>query len=138
MLNLAFPILFYVSLCDTAIQQKKDIDRRKSNGRRFCLGKRIYPIPCRASFFTQDDFEEQDELILFFQIILVQFILLFKIILGKTASAARNLVNSSPQREATTFTFHSVLSFFYGCRPQIHKVAKTTISSIMLVLKMCI
>ena len=38
-------------------------------------GERIYSIPCRTSYFAQDDFEESDEFILFFQIILVQFIL---------------------------------------------------------------
>ena len=32
--------------------QKKDIDRRKGHGRRFCLGVRIYSIPCRASCFA--------------------------------------------------------------------------------------
>ena len=30
-----------------------------------------------------------------------------QIVLGKTASAARNLINSSPQTEATTFAFSS-------------------------------
>ena len=47
----------------------------------------------------------------FFQINLVQFILLIKFFLGKTASAARNLINSSPQTEVTTFAFSS---FFYS------------------------
>ena len=65
--------------------QKKIKDRGKDKGRCFCLGERIYSIPCRARYFAQDDFEEKDEFILFFQIILVQFILfniLFKIVLG--------------------------------------------------------
>ena len=38
--------------------------------------------------------------ILFFQIILKQFILLFKIVLGKTASLARNWINSFPQNKS--------------------------------------
>ena len=45
----------------------------------------------------QEDLKEKDE-----------FILFFKIALGKIASAARNLINSSPQTEVTTFTFSSV------------------------------
>ena len=72
------------------ILKKKDKNRRKGKGRRLCLGNRIYKIPCRASDLLQDDFEEMDEFILFFQIILVQFILFFKIVPGKTARAARN------------------------------------------------
>ena len=55
--------------------KKKDKDIRKGKSRRYCLGGRIYSIPCRASYLPQDDFEEKDEFILFFQIILVQFIL---------------------------------------------------------------
>ena len=43
----------------------------------------------------------------FLQIILVQFILLFKIVPGKTASMAKNWLNSSSQTEATTFAFSS-------------------------------
>ena len=42
----------------------------------------------------------------------MQFILLFKIIQGKTASAARNWINSSRQTVETTFLLS--LSFFYG------------------------
>ena len=45
----------------------------------------------------QDDLKEKDKYILF-----------VKIVLGKTASAARKLINSYPQTEATTFTFSSV------------------------------
>ena len=45
----------------------------------------------------QDDLKEKDK-----------FILFFKIVLGKIASAARNLIHSSPQTEATTFAFSSV------------------------------
>ena len=37
-----------------------------------------------------------------------EFILFFKIVIGKIASAARNLINSSPQTEAMTFVFSSV------------------------------
>ena len=43
----------------------------------------------------QDDLKEKDEIIL-----------LFKIVIGKTASATKKLINSShPQTEATTFAF---------------------------------
>ena len=56
------------------MSQKKDIDKRKGKGRRFCFGVRIYSIRCRASCFVSDDLEEKVEFILFFQIILVQFI----------------------------------------------------------------
>ena len=37
-----------------------------------------------------------------------EFILFFKIVLDKLASAARNLINSSSQIEAITFAFSSV------------------------------
>ena len=54
--------------------QKKDKDRRKGKGRRCCLRGRVYSIPSRASsYFAKDQFEEQDEVIFFFQIILGQF-----------------------------------------------------------------
>ena len=49
----------------------------------------------------QDDLKERDE-----------FILFFKIVLGKTATAARNLINYSPQTEATTFAFSYVFNLF--------------------------
>ena len=52
----------------------KEKDRRKGKGRSVCLGERIYSIPCRASYFAEDDFEELDGLILLFQMILVQLI----------------------------------------------------------------
>ena len=56
-------------------------DRRKGNGRRFCLGGRINSIPCFTSScigrfelhigyeLHQDDLKEKDEIILFFQIV---------------------------------------------------------------------
>ena len=52
----------------------------------------------------QDDLKENDE-----------FVLFFKIDLGKIDNGARNLINSSPPplTEATTFAFSSVVSFFY-------------------------
>ena len=89
--------------------QNKDKDRRKRKGHRFCLGGRIYSIPCLASCFAlgdlndmydelrQDDLKEKDE-----------FILFFKIVLGKIARVARNLINSFPQTEATTIACFSV------------------------------
>ena len=45
----------------------------------------------------------------FLQIILVQFILLFKSVPRKTACVTRNWINSSPQIEATTFAFSVVV-----------------------------
>ena len=48
-------------------------------------------------YTNQDDMKEKDE-----------FILFFKIVLGKTSSAARNWLNSFPQTEATTVAFSSV------------------------------
>ena len=60
---------------------------------------RICTILCLARYFAQEDFEdfeEYDEFILFFQIILMQIILFFKIVPGKTASSARNWKNSFP------------------------------------------
>ena len=48
--------------------QKKIKDRGKDKGRCFCLGERIYSIPCRAvAILYQNDFEEQDEIILVFK-----------------------------------------------------------------------
>ena len=37
--------------------KQTDKDRIKGKGRRFCLGGRIYSIPCRASYFADDDSE---------------------------------------------------------------------------------
>ena len=45
----------------------------------------------------------------------MQIILLIKIVLGKTASAARNWINPSPQTEATTFAFSSVFVLLLCC-----------------------
>ena len=88
--------------------QKKDKDGKRGKGRLCCLGgRRIHSIPCGPSCFASDNFEEYDEFV-FFQIILVPFILLFKIVLGKTASAARNRIQFFRQTEATTFAFYSV------------------------------
>ena len=47
--------------------QKKDKYRRKGLGRRCYLGDKIYPIPCCSYFELWDDFEEQEEFILFFK-----------------------------------------------------------------------
>ena len=41
-----------VTHCATLRQLKKDKDRNKGKGRRFCLGGRIYLIPCRDSCFA--------------------------------------------------------------------------------------
>ena len=50
---------------------------------------------------------------------MVPFILLFKIFLGKTASAARNLIQFFRQTEATTFAFYSVFILLL-CRCPSH------------------
>ena len=67
---------------------KKNKDISKGKGRRLWLGEQIYSIPCRAiavlprtilkEDLHQDDLKEKDE-----------FILFFKIVQGKIASAAR-------------------------------------------------
>ena len=76
---------------DEHILQKKDKDRRKGNGRRFYLGVEEFikflaalQLFCTRRFalqdeLHQDDLKDKDE-----------FILFFKIVLGKTASATRN------------------------------------------------
>ena len=67
------------------------------------LNRKEGQVPCRASCFEEqdelhpDDLKEKDE-----------FILFFKISQGKIASATRNLINFSPQTEATTFAFSFV------------------------------
>ena len=70
--------------------------------------RRIYLIPCRANCFVLDDFEEKDEFILLFQIVLVQFNLLFRIVLCKAVSAAKSGMNSFPPTEVTSFALSSV------------------------------
>ena len=64
-----------IFIWDTAY--KKDKYRSKGKDRRCCLGDRIYSVPCCASYILHQD-KEKDEIILFFPIILVQFILLLK------------------------------------------------------------
>ena len=44
--------------CSEFEPYKKYKDRREGKGRRFCFVGRIYSIPCRASYFALDDFEE--------------------------------------------------------------------------------
>ena len=54
-----------------------------------------------------------------------EFILFFKIVLGKTASTARNWISSSPQTKATTFAFSSVFILLYvHFTPGHHKKIK--------------
>ena len=82
-------------------------DRRQGTGRRYCLGEEFIKFLAALAvlhwtiwlqdYLHQDDLKEKDK-----------FILFFKIILGKIASAARNLIHSSPLTEATTFAFSSV------------------------------
>ena len=103
----------------TTIQQthrRRIKTEQQAKGVTSVQGKNLFNYLPRQLFFLQDDFEEQDIFFLFFQIILVQFILLFKIVLGKTASANRNSLNSSPQTAATTFAF-----FFYLYRSSMNK-----------------
>ena len=71
-------------------------------------GDRSYSIPCRTSCFALGRFEEQDELHQDDLKERDEFILFFKIVLGKIACAARNCINSAPQTAATTFSFSSV------------------------------
>ena len=67
------------------------------------VGGRICSIPCRASSFALVSLKEK-----------VEFILFFYKDQGKTASGARNLINSAPQSDTTTFALSSIiLSFFY-------------------------
>ena len=61
------------------------------------FGDRIYSVPYRASCFASVDLEEK-----------VEFILFFQLDQGKTASVARNVINSAPQTDAMTFAFASV------------------------------
>ena len=57
----------------------------------------------------KDDFEELDEFILFFQIIQVYFILLFKIVLLQNSWRGKELNKFfPPQTQAMTFAFSSV------------------------------
>ena len=72
------------------LAQKKDGERSIGKGQHICLRGRMYSIPCQASYFDQDDFEVQDEFILFFKIILVQFIILFKLSSAKQLVRSRN------------------------------------------------
>ena len=59
-------------------------ERRKGKGRRFCFffgGGEFIQFLAALAILPEDNFEEYDEFILFFPIILVQFILSFKIVL---------------------------------------------------------
>ena len=56
----------------------------------------------------QDDLKEKDA-----------FIIFFKIVLGKTASAARNWINSSPETDSTTFAFSSAFVLLLWYTPSV-------------------
>ena len=90
--------------------RKEDTDRRKGNGRRCCLGDRIYSIPCRSSCFPPGRFWRIWWIHPFFQTILVQFIQFFNSSYCKAASAARNWTDYVPQTAATTLAFLPVFN----------------------------
>ena len=70
-------------------------------------GAEFYSVPCRSCYFACDDFEEEDEFILFFHIILVQFILFIK-------SFQQGIVQIlSPKQQRRPLPFLLYLTFFY-------------------------
>ena len=75
---------------------------------------RIYSISCCASYFALGRFWRIEWIYPFLQIILMLIILVFKSSWCKTASAARNWINSVPQTTAPTFAF-SFLFIFLLC-----------------------
>ena len=91
---------------------------RKGKGCRCFFGGRIYSIPCLGTgrYFVQDDFEEQDEFILFFRIILVQFILLFKSSSAKQQARQGIEYILPPKQKRRPLPLLLSLSFFY-CMP---------------------
>ena len=74
-------------------------------------GGTIYQMPGRASCFAQDDFEEQDEFIIFFQIILVQFIISFKAS-WCNSSYNSNCPEQNSQRGKDLYLFFCLFSSF--------------------------
>ena len=100
--------------------QNQDLYRRKGKFCRCCQEDRIYSIPCLALPYLnilyldddldqvelyQDNLKEKDE-----------FILFFKIILGKIASTAMN----SPKLQRRPLPFLLYLSFFCGTNISFH------------------
>ena len=99
-----------VDISNPCRSQQKDQDRRKDK----VVASLINSLP--RLLFCSGQFELQDELHQENLKEKHEFILFFKIVLGKIASAARNLINSSPQTEATTFASSSVFILLLCCR----------------------
>ena len=73
------------------------------------LGGKIYSIPCRGSSFAyRTILNNRKNCARMIWKKRTNSSLFFKIVLGKTASVARNWINSSPKTEGTTFAFPSV------------------------------
>ena len=109
-------------LTDSAYKRNKD--RRRGNGRHFGLGgggeNLFNSLPC-YSYFAQNDFEEQDKLILIFQIILAQSWCNHPIIQNRPRqnSWRGNELNTifPPNRSNNrSLPFLLSLSFFYSMR----------------------
>ena len=86
---LKWKLMYYILL--VSHRRRMKTCRRKGKGCRFCLGRRIYSIPCHAKAVLPRTILNNRMNSSLFQIIPVHFILLFKTVLGKTAFAWQGL-----------------------------------------------
>ena len=89
--------------------QKKDKDRRKGKGRRFCLGVRFIKFLAALAVLHKHDSKNR-----------MNCTRMICFVLGKIDRAARNLINLPPkqQRRPSPFLLYYYLSFFYALKPQ--------------------
>ena len=122
---------------------KKDKNRRKGKGRRFCLGGKNLLNSLPRYIATLFDLRR------FWRIGWIHSFLfskhpgaihpIFQVVQCKTASDARNWIHAVPQTEATTFAFSSVRHFFLkpwpsgSCLPAAWRQVIITTISILLI-----
>ena len=110
-LQCEYSILYLVP----SIEEGKD--RSEGKGRRFCLGGEFIQFLAALTILPWGWFWRIGWIHPFLSNHSGATHGIIKIVLDKTASAARNFLNSTPQTQATTFALLLSLSFFYGPLP---------------------
>ena len=96
--------------------KKKDKDIRKGKSRRYCLGGRIYSIPCVLVIYPRTILKKRMNSSFSFKSSWCNSSYSSNHPSAKTARAARNLINSAPsphKQQRRPVPSHLSLSFFY-------------------------